>query len=47
VRQLWRRWRAAHYRWDAYITWYYDPTPANAAAWARANENLERLRLPR
>ena len=43
----WRIWRANHYVWAADLAYRRNPTPTNAAAWARAIDRLHRVEAGR
>jgi hypothetical protein len=39
----WRRWRAAHHQWAAWINYLRQPTPVNAHALDRADDLVRQL----
>jgi hypothetical protein len=42
-RWRWRRWRAAHYEWAAWVKYHRWPTLANAHAFYRASSYLHQV----
>jgi hypothetical protein len=41
----WRRWRAAHYEWAAWLNYYRWPDPANRDRLEQARKYLRRITL--
>jgi hypothetical protein len=39
----WRRWRAAHHQWAAWVQYLRHPTPANSHALDRADDLCRQL----
>jgi len=47
MRWWWRRWRARHNTWLAYVDWYNEPSTESRAHWERAVIHEDQIDLDR